>query len=191
MEQQQFLRECGRSYPYVMAAVAYFRQLVQKQYKEVVQRRIEEFAEVIGLSRKDLKLTEYLYPAKPTPISSEPIYLGLQAKRQEDLYLYFYSYWSPEPEEDSAPQGVGIDIWIKNASKRKELVAKFDQHSEDTAFRNEPWKCGQLPNVESYSVWMEMKDGDFPQFDEKLDKLFDYTIKFLKSVKGIENYFKP
>jgi len=173
-----------------MAALAYFRQLAQSKCKAVVQGRIEEFAEVLGVSHKDLKLTEYAYPAKPTPNSSEPIYLGYQAKRLENLYLYLYSYWPTKPGDDSAPQGVGIDLWIKG-SKRRELATKLDQHSEDPALKNEPWKCGQQAGFESYSLWMEMKDGDFPQFDEKLDKLFDYTIKFLKSVKGIENFFKP
>jgi hypothetical protein len=191
MEQQQFLRECGKSYPEVWAALAYFRQLVQRQCETVVQKRIKEFCNVLAVSDKHLELKEYAYPDSPVPARLDHLKcLGWTARPSDNLHIYSYMYWDPKPEEGSTPLGVGIEIWIKNGSKRKQLAAQLDQHCENPAFRNDKrWYCGQ--NGQSYAFWMEMTESDLPQFEQKLDQNFDRIIGFLKSVKGIASYFKP
>jgi hypothetical protein len=35
-----------------------------------------------------------------------------------------------------------------------------------------------------------MKEGDLPQLADKLNALAEYTIRFLKSIKGLEKYFQ-
>jgi hypothetical protein len=103
MNQEQFLRECGKSYPEAMAALAYFRRSVQQQCIPVVQKYLKEFAEVLGVAHKDLKLTEYADPDRPTPAFSGVFSLGWQAKRSDDLYLYFFLCWVGKPDENAAP----------------------------------------------------------------------------------------
>jgi hypothetical protein len=187
MNQQQFLRECGKSYPEAVAALGYFRQLVRQQCERVVQKRIKDLGKVIGVSPQDLKITEYSDPDWLDSAVADQVSLGLQARRSESLYLYFYLYWLHEPEEGSAPLGVAIDIWI-NRSKREALDRKLDQHCEAPAFKGEPWNYSAVGNILEF--WLDIKESDLPRFGDKLDALCGYTIRFLKSVKGIASYFR-
>lgn len=183
MNQDQFLRECGKSYPEAMAALGYFRTSILQQCKPVVQKRIREFAEILGVSAQDLKLTEYIEPDRPLPTVPDKISLGWQAKRSEDLYLYFYLCWTRETVEDSDPLSIVIAIWIKDRKKREELAAKLAQLKEGSPFRDEPWL------VTDRRFRMHMQEGEIPQVGDKLDALLAYTFIFLKSLKGIEDYF--
>jgi len=185
MNQQQFIRECGKSYPEAMAALGYFRQLVQQQCDPVVQKRIKELGKVIGVPHEDLRVTEYTNPDRPGPTIAEQVSLGLLARRSENLYLYFYLYWFREPDEYWTPLGVAIDIWIKDQSKRKALDAKINQRIYAPAFQSEPWEYVDL------EFWLAVKDSELPRAGDKLDELFGYTIGFLKSIKGIASYFRP
>ena len=188
MNQQQFLQECGKSYPDAMAALGFFRQLVQQRFKAVVQAHITELAEVLGIPRQDLKLLAYANPDKPAMAVSEEVCLGCQAKRSENLDLYFCLYWNREPDEDSAPLGVVISVWIKDRNKREALAAKLDQFADIPPFDGEPWFYGdESDDIEFY---MSVKEDDLPRADDKLKELCDYTIKFLKSLKGIAHYFQ-
>src|SRR5262249_35754051 len=134
-----------------------------------------------------LKLTEYADPDRLVPTNADPICLGLQARRSENLYFYFYLYWLREPESNSAPLGVVIDIWI-NHTKQEELAAKLDQHCEDTPFASELWEYCRDGDTLDFSL--AIKESELPRVGDKLDTLFGYTIRFLKSVKGIASYFR-
>jgi hypothetical protein len=188
MNQQQFLLECGKSYPDAMAALAYFRQLVQQRCKPVVDQRLQEIGEILGVPRQDLKLLEHANPDKPAAAVPDQVELGWKAKRAENLYLYFYLYWLREPEEDSAPLGVAITIWIKDGNKRDALAAKLDQLSDDSSFDGEPWTYSFYSDIIEF--WMDLKEDELPQVGDKLDQLFGYTVRFLKALKGIANYFR-
>jgi hypothetical protein len=184
MNQKQFLSECGKSYPEVIAAMAYFRQSIQQQCKPVVQKRIPEFAEVLGIPVKALKIMEYAQPDKLGAAVSDEICLGLQAKRSDDLFLYFYLNWSRKPDEYWSPLSIVISIWLKDGQKREKLAAELERHGEDAAFKDAPWMLGDR------HFWLNMKEGEIPQVGDKLDALFGHTIGFLKSLKGIKDYFR-
>ncbi|MCX6624328.1 MAG: hypothetical protein NTY38_25350 [Acidobacteria bacterium] len=185
MNEQQFLLECGKSYPDAMAALGYFRQLVQRQCEAVVRKRTQELCEVLGISSQDLKLQEHASPDKLSPAVQDVVELGWKARRAENLWLRFYLYWQREPDEGSEPLGVGICVWIRDRNKLKALGAKLDQHVEDPRFGVEPWDY-----VSDMFFSLDMKEAELPQVDEKLDELFGYTIRFLKSLDGIASYFQ-
>lgn len=184
MNQEQFFDECGRSYPEAMAALGYFRELVQQRCKTAVEKHLKELSDALGVSHQSLRLMAYAEPDRPTASASEFLNVGWQAKRAENLYLYFYLSWVPKPEDDSGPLGVGITIWVKDAEKRNALAKELDQHSEDAAFKGEPWYLG------GRSFWLAIEEGELPQVALKLDALAGYAIRFLKSLKGIEDYFR-
>ena len=92
MNQKEFISQCAKTYPEVMAALAYFRQSIQQECKPVIQKRINEFAGVLGVPHEDLKLSEYAWPDKPALAHNDEFELGWQAKRADNLYLYFYMY---------------------------------------------------------------------------------------------------
>lgn len=184
MDQAQFLRECGKSYPEAMAALAHFRELVQQECKTIVARRIEEFCRTLSVSRRDLRILAYAEPDLPVAVLPDNLYLGCQAKRSENLYLTFYLYWDLKPEEDSASVGVGISIWIADAKKRRDLAAELMRHGDDAAFRDDDFV------VEGHEFWTGMREAEIPQLGDKLDALCGYTIKFLSSLWGIEKYFR-
>jgi|SRR5579863_919296 len=156
MNQEQFLCECGKSYPEAMAALGYFRQLVQKQCKAVVEKRLKELSDVLSVSHKSLKLIEYAEPDRPVSTPSEHLNVGWQAKRADNLYLYFYLYWVPTPEDASEPLGVGITFWVKDGRKREALATELDRHSEDVAFEDEPWI------LDGRNFSLAMKEGELP-----------------------------
>jgi hypothetical protein len=185
VSQEEFLRECGKSYPEAMSALAYFRQAIQQQCKAVVQQRIDGFAEILGVSPWNLKLTEYAEPDNPKLTAWDETNLGWQAKRSDDLYLYFYLCWTRQPDKDVAPLSVRISIWIKDREKREGLAALLDRHSDDPAFKDQPWY------VDERHFWMSIQEHEIPRVADKLDALCDYTIRFLKPLEGIENYFRP
>jgi hypothetical protein len=116
MDQEQFLSECGKSYPEAFAALAYFRQSIQQRCKPVVQKRIQEFANVLGIPVKELRVIGYAEPDKLGAAVSDVIYLGVQAKPSEELYLYFCLRWNRKP--DVTPLRLVISIWPNNAQKR-------------------------------------------------------------------------
>ena len=184
-DQEQFLLECGKSYPEAMVALGYFRQLVHKQCKPVVEKRLKELSEVLNVSHQSLKLIEYVYPDGPVSTPSEYLDVGWQAKRADNLYLYFYLSWVPKPEDDSGPLGVAITIWVKDKGKREALAAELYRHREDVAFKDEPWES----TLNGREFWLPMKEDDLPQMADKLNALAEYTIRFLKSIKGVEKYF--
>jgi hypothetical protein len=184
MNQEQFLCECGKSYPEAMAALGHFRQLIQQRCKAVVEKRLKELGDVLGVSHRSLRLIKYADPDRPVSTPSEYLNVGWQAKRAEDLIFYFYLSWVPKPEDDSEPLGVGISLWVKDDGKRQALANELDRHSEDVAFKDEPWYLG------GRDFSLEMKEGEIPQVADKLNALADYAIRFLKSLKGIENYFR-
>ena len=95
MNQEQFLSECGESYPEAMAALGYFRQLVQQRCKAVVAKRLKELSDLLGVAHRSLKLIKYADPDRPISTPSEYLNVGWQAKRAEDLYFYFYLSWVP------------------------------------------------------------------------------------------------
>jgi hypothetical protein len=175
MNQEQFLFECGKSYPEAMVALGYFRQLVQQQCKPVVEKRLEELSEVLNVSRQSLRLIEYAEPDRLLSTPSEYLSVGWQAKRAENLYLYFYLSWVRKPEDDSGPLGVAITIWVRDNGKREALAAELHRHREDVAFKDEPWV------LKGRTFWLTMKEGDLPQLADKLNALAEYTIRFLKS----------
>ena len=178
-DQEQFLLECGKSYPEAMVALGYFRQLVQQQCKPVVEERLKELSESLNVSRQSLKLIEYAEPDRPVSTLSEYLSVGWQAKRAENLYLQFYLCWVPKPEDDLGPLRVGISIWVKDNRKREALAAELERHDGDVAFKDEPWV------LKGRTFWLTMKEGDLPQLADKLNALAEYTIRFLKSIKGI------
>jgi hypothetical protein len=95
MEQQKFLSECAKSYPEVMAAVAYFRQAVQKQCKDVVHTRIKELCKVLHVSDQDLKLNEYAKPDRPVPACLDDYHwIGWKATPSDNLDIYSLIYGS-------------------------------------------------------------------------------------------------
>lgn len=188
MNQQEFLQECGESYPEAMAALGFYRQLVQRDCETVSKKRIQELCDVLGVSLQDLKWLEYAKPDKPSFVIPDEVALGCLAKRSENLYLYFCLSWPSEPDEDCTPVGIVIDIWIKDRKKRESLTAKQDQLVEDPAFADEPWLYES--GADCINFWMDLNEGELPQIDEKLDQLFTYTINFLKSLKGIATYFR-
>jgi len=182
MNQEQFLSECGKSYPEAMVALGYFRQLVQQQCKPVVEKRLKELSEVLNVSRQSLsRPIEYAEPDRPVSTPSEYLNVGWQAKRADNLYLYFYLSWVRKPEDDSGPMGVAITIWVKDNGKREALAAELLRHREDVAFKDEPWES----KLHGREFWLTMKEDDLPQLAEKLNALAEYTIRFLKSIKGI------
>jgi hypothetical protein len=182
MNQEQFLSECGKSYPEAMVALGYFRQLVQQQCKPVVEKRLKELSEVLNVSHQSLSRPyEYAEPDRPVSTPSEYLNVGWQAKRADNLYLYFYLSWVRKPEDDSGPMGVAITIWVKDNGKREALAAELLRHCEDVAFKDEPWES----KLNGREFWLTMKEDDLPQLAEKLNALAEYTIRFLKSIKGI------
>jgi hypothetical protein len=187
MNQQQFLQECGKSYPEALAALGYFRQLVLQRCNTVVQKRIQELGEVLGVPHQELKLLEYARPDRIVSDVPDEVILGWRAKRLENFHLYFYLSWR-QPDEDYAPIGIVIGIWIKDRNKQEGLGAKLDRLSEDPAFASEPWLYYSYPNFSEF--WMNVKEDELQQVDEKLDQLFGYTIGCLKSLTGIANYFQ-
>lgn len=184
MNQEQFLRECGKTYPEAIAAIAYFRESVQQKCRPVIDKRISELAKVLGVAGADLKLIRYAAPDSPTSVIRSPLNLGWQAKRSDNLSLYFYLCWDREPDDYSAPLAVAISIWVKDGKKQKALVAEMDQQAENAAFKNQPWLIGEG------ALWMNLKEGDIPHVGDNLNRLLEYTVKFLKSVKGITKYCK-
>jgi hypothetical protein len=62
MNEQQFLRECGKPYPEAIAAMAHFRQLVQQQFDPVARKRTKELGKILSVSYDDLIWKEYAYP---------------------------------------------------------------------------------------------------------------------------------
>jgi hypothetical protein len=181
-EQEQFLLECGKSYPEAMVALGYFRQLVQRQCKPVVEKRLKEVCEVLNVSRQSLSRpypSEYVDPDRPVSTPSEYLSVGWQAKRADNLYLYFYLSWVRKPEDDSGPLGVAITIWVSDKGKREALAAELHRYREDVAFKDEPWV------LKGRTFWLTMKEGDLPQLADKLNALAEYTIRFLESIKGI------
>jgi len=181
-DQEQFLLECGKSYPEAMVALGYFRQLVQQQCKPVVEKRLKELCEVLNVSRQSLSRPfAYAEPDRPVSTPSEYLSVGWQAKRAENLYLQFYLSWVPKPEDDSGPLGVAITIWVKDNGKREALAAELLRHREDVAFKDEPWET----RLNGREFWLTMKEDDLPQLADKLNALAEYTIRFLKSIKGI------
>ena len=138
-DQEQFLPECGKSYPEAMVALGYFRQLVQRQCKPVVEKRLKELSEVLNVSHQSLRLIPYAEPDKLVSTLSEYFSVGWQAKRAENLYLQFYLSWVRKPEDDSGPLGVAITIWVSDNRKCEALAAELDRHDEDVAFKDEPW----------------------------------------------------
>jgi hypothetical protein len=188
MNQQQFLQECGKSYPEAMAALGFFRQSVLQSCKTVIHKRISDLGEVLCISDQDLKLLEHARPDKPMSAVPDQVELGWKAKRSEDLYLYFYLCWLREPDEGYAPIGVAIAIYIKDRNKRENLAAKLDQLSEHPPFDGEPWLYSSDSDVIEF--WMEVKEDELPQVGDKLDQLFVYTTEFLKALKGIGKHFR-
>ena len=180
-DQEQFLVECGKSYPEAMVALGYFRQLVQEQCKLVVEKRLKEFCEALNVSRESLsEPSTYSEPYELVSAPREYFSVGCRAKRSENLYLEFYLSWVPKPEDDLGPLGVGISIWVSDKGKREALAAELDQRDENVAFKDEPWV------LKGRTFWLTMKEGDLPQLADKLNALSEYTIGFLKSIKGIE-----
>ncbi len=180
-DQEQFLLECGKSYPEAMVALGYFRQLVQQQCKPVVEKRLKELSEVLNVSHQSLKLIKYAEPDQLASTLSEYFSVGWQAKRAENLYLQFYLSWVRKPEDDSGPLGVAITIWVSDNRKCEALAAELYRHREDVAFKDEPWES----NLSGRKFWLTIKEGDLPQMADKLNALAEHTIRFLKSIKGI------
>ena len=178
MNQEQFLFECGKSYPEAMVALGYFRQLVQRQCKPVAKKHLKELSEVLNVSQS-LRLIPYAEPDKLVSTLPEYFNVGWQAKRAENLYLQFYLSWVRKPEDDSGPLGVAINIWVSDNRKCEALAAELDRDDEDVAFKDEPWA------LKGRTFWLTMKEGDLPQLADKLNALAEYTIRFLKSIKGI------
>ena len=182
MNQERFLIECGKSYPEAMVALGYFRQLVQQQCKPVVEKRLKELSEVLNVSHQSLSRPyEYAEPDRPVSTPSEYLNVGWQAKRADNLYLYFCLSWVRKPEDDSGPMGVAITIWVKDNGKREALAAELLRHREDVAFKDEPWES----KLKGRGFWLTMKEDDLPQLADKLNALAEYTIRFFKSIEGI------
>jgi hypothetical protein len=183
MNQEQFLHECSKTYPEAMAALGYFRQLIQEQCKTVVEKRLGEFAKAIGIAQ-DLKLVEYAAPDRPVPNALNATDLGWQARPSDELYLYFYLRWTRPPDDDSARMSVVIAIWLKDRGKRELLARDMNRHSEDIALKDE--HCRQANRHFS----ADLQEDETPQVGERLNTLLDYTIKFLKSLPDIEGHFQ-
>jgi hypothetical protein len=179
MSEEQFLRECGKSYPEAMAALAHFRQVVLKQCEPVVRDGIRELGKVLGVPADSLKLTKYADPEKLVPNNETQYELGWIAKRSENLEICFYVYWYSEQ------LGVAIHFWIKDSGKQEGLKAKLSQHIDDPKVQNEPW------NIDDTEFYLEMKEGDLPRVADKLRILLDYTIKYLRSLGPIKPDFRP
>jgi hypothetical protein len=184
MNQQLFLSECGKSYPEVIAALAYFRQSIYQQCKPVVQKRIKEFAKALGVPHEKLKLSEYAWPDSYVPTDLTEMGLGWKARRSQDLCLFFYLCWDLNPES-SVPLSVVISFWIKDSMKLEKLEGELDQHRNDAGFKDEPWKL-----YGGRQFWMALQESEIPQVGDKLDVLFGHTIRFLKSLEGIKDYFR-
>jgi len=181
MNQELFLSECGKSYPEAMVALGYFRQLVRQRCKPVVEKRLKELSDVLNVSRQSLKLIPYAEPDQLVSTLLEYFNVGWQAKRAENLYLQFYLSWVRKPEDDSGPLGVAITIWVSDNRKCEELAAELLRHREDVAFKDEPWES----KLNGRKFWLTIKEDDLPQLADKLNALAEYTIRFLKSIKGI------
>jgi len=183
VNQQDFMRECGKSYLDVLAALGYFRTGVQERCDHVVDKHIPALAGVLGVKADDLKWSPY---DKPVVESAS---LGWQAKRQEDLYLYFTVAWDSEPDDGELPLNVCVDFWLKDKMKASELAARLDDLCDQPPFADQPWKFAADGRLLSF--WIGLEESEFLRFDEKLDQLLAFIIPFLKSVKNIQRYFLP
>jgi hypothetical protein len=189
MNQQDFLLECGRSYLDVLAAMGYFRAVVQERCGRVVGKHKAVLAGVLGVKVDDLKWSPYAKPDKPSSAAVESAWLGWQAKRKEDLYLHFYVGWDSEPDEDELPLNVEVDLWLKDRKKASDLAARLDDRCDQPPFAEQPWKFGS--DGQTLSFWLGLEENEFSRFGEKLDQLLVFIIPFLRSVKNIQGYFLP
>jgi len=189
MNQQDFLQECSKSHLEVLAALGYFRGVVQERCDHVVDKHIAVLAGILGVKVDDLKWSPYADPDKPSPVGVENASLGWKAKRQEDLYLYFTVNWDSGADQGESPLNVLVDFWLKDKEKATSLAARLDDLCNDPAFADQPWEFGS--DSHTLSFWMDFDQSEFLRFDEKLDQLLAFVIPFLKSVKGIQKYFLP
>jgi hypothetical protein len=190
MNQQDFLQECGRSYLDVLAALGYFREVLHEGCGRVVEKHIAPLAGVLGVPVQDLRRSPYADPDKPSSAGIESASLGWKARRQEDLYLYFYVRWDREVEQGESPLNAQMDMWLKDREKARSLAARLDDLCDDPTFADQPWNYA-FDGATVLSFWIGLQESEFSRFEEKLDQLLGFVIPFLKSVEGIQEYFEP
>jgi hypothetical protein len=169
MNQQDFLLECGKSYLDVLAALGYFRAVVQERCDHVVRKHSPVLAEVLGVKAGDLKWSQYSAPDKPSSAAVESASLGWRAKRQENLYLYFTVCWVSEPDEGELPINVQVDLWFKDRKKASDLAARLDDLCDQPPFADQTWEFGS--DGQTLIFWIGLEETEFSLFDEKLDQL--------------------
>ena len=189
MNQQDFLRECSKSHLDVLAALGYFREVVQERCDLVVDQHIKVLAGILGVNVDDLRWSPYAAPDKPSSAGIDRASLGWKAKRREDLYLYFTVNWDSGADPDEPPLNVLVDFWLKDKEKASALAARLDDRCNDPAFADQPWEF--VSDSHTLSFWIGFGENEFLHFDGKLDQLFAFIIPFLKSVNGIQKYFLP
>jgi hypothetical protein len=187
MSQQDFLQECGGSYLDVLAAMGYFREVVWKHCQLVAEKHLPILAELLRVPVGDLKRSRHNVPDNPSSGAISFAELGWKAKRQENLYLYFYIGWNREfdrNDEADSPMKVEFLVWLKDEEKSKSLAAKLDDLDQEPLFDGQPW----WHETGSLHFWLNLRNDELPSFAEKLDQLLGFVIPYLTRVNGIEEY---
>jgi hypothetical protein len=186
-QEQEFINECGRSYPDVLAAVAYFRNMIQERCTIAANRRLGELTGVLGLTQKE-ELVLKSYEDKGSPASAKGrVEVGCQALSQDNPNFYFFVEWDRSVETGARRVSLNAQIRLKDREKANSLVSTLDNLIEQPAFSDEPWEYA--PDSPSLMFWLYLEQNELSLLDERLDELLVSVISFLRQVQGIEEYF--